>query len=312
MFSGKKILITGGAGTLGKEIIRRAHEKKSGSQITILSRDVFKHHAVKRVYPYVQSIVGDIGDAVTVYNAMAGKDIVIHAAATKVIPDSEWNSFDTIEVNVMGSLNVLQAAAYHSTPQVIGISTDKACHPANAYGSTKHLMEKLFQEFSRYGYPTRFGLVRYGNVLESNGSVIEAWKRLLSAGHPIRITDPSMTRFWISPKQAVQIILDSIEGNVPSGRVLIPKMKSLSVGKLAEYTLDGGYESETIPLRPGEKLHETLLTVEECDYAEQTDDYFVLRPMTEGMVDEPVFAPYTSDTSPELTKDELMELLKNE
>lgn len=311
MFTGQKILITGGGGTLGREIIRRASENEWDCHITIFSRDVFKHHAVRRMYPHVHSIVGDIGNAVTVYNAMAGKDIVIHAAATKVIPDSEWHSIDTFEVNVSGSVNVLQAAAYHGTPQVIGISTDKACHPANAYGSTKHLMEKAFQEFSRYGYPTRFGLVRYGNVLESNGSVIEAWKRLIVAGQPIRITDPQMTRFWISPKQAVQIILDSIAGNIPSGHILIPKMKALSVEKLAKYTLDD-YETEPIPMRPGEKLHETLLTVEECDYAKQTDDYFVLRPMTDGMVETPIFAPYTSDTAPELTEQELAELLRNE
>ena len=309
---GKQLLLTGGAGTLGTEIIRRAHEGQWGCHITIFSRDTFKHHAIKRKYPHVHSIIGDIRDSVTLYNAMAGKEIVIHGAAVKVIPDSEMNSIDTFEVNVSGSINVLQAAAYHNTPQVIGISTDKACHPANAYGSTKHLMEKAFQEFARYGYSTRFGLVRYGNVLESNGSVIEAWKKLQAQGKPIKITHPAMTRFWISPRQAVQIIVDNLSAQIPSGHILIPKMKALSVGKLAEYTLEPGYESERIPMRPGEKLHETLLTVEECDYAEQTEDYYILRPTTERMVDEPIYAPFSSDVAPELSQAELLELIRNE
>ena len=311
MLSGKKILITGGAGTLGKEIIRHAVENEWGCHITIFSRDTIKHQLIRQKYPQVHSVIGDVRDATTLYNAMSGKDIVIHAAAVKHIPVSEVNPTDTYGINVEGSTNVLNAAMLHGTPQVIGISTDKVCHAANAYGATKYLMEKAFAEYSRLGLPTRFGLVRYGNVLESTGSVIEAWKHSLERGEAIKITDPAMTRFFISPRQAVQIITDSIAANTPSGHILIPKMKALSIGKLAEYTL-GEYESERIPLRPGEKIHETLLTVEECEYAIETSEYFVLRPTTAGMVESQISEPYASNTAPELTRDELMDLLRNE
>ena len=321
MFQGKKLLITGGAGALGREIIRRATENNWGCHITIFSRDTIKHKLIQRDYPQVHSVIGDIRDAVTVYNAMTGKDIVIHAAAVKHIDVSEMNAIDTWEINVQGSENILQAAAMLNTPQVIGISTDKACHPANAYGATKYLMEKEFQEYSRLGLPTRFGLVRYGNVLESTGSVVEAWKRSVARGEPIRITDPAMTRFFISPKQAVQIITDSIEFNIPSGHILIPKMKSLSIGELADLTIgeitQDDWKWESIPVRPGEKMHETLLTLEECQYAEEIAlgiyrEYFVLRPTVEKMVENPISEPYTSENCLSLTKEELEELLANE
>lgn len=307
-----RILITGGGGALGREIIRRATENKWDCQIAIFSRDTIKHSLIRREYPQVQAIVGDIRDAATVYNAMTGKDLVIHAAAVKHIDVSEYNSMDTWEINVDGSRNILMAAAYLHTPQVIGISTDKACHPVNTYGATKMLMEKAFQEYSRLELPTRFGLVRYGNVLESTGSVVEAWKRSVARGEPLRITDPNMTRFFISLKNAVKIITDSLEFDLPSGRVLIPKMKSLSIGRLAEYVVGENYDWHPIPIRPGEKRHETLLTTEEREYAEDIGDYFALRSTTEPMVENPIFVPYTSDTAPELSKEELEELLANE
>lgn len=314
MFQGKKLLITGGAGALGREIIRRATENNWGCHITIFSRDTIKHKLIQRDYPQVHSVIGDIRDAVTVYNAMTGKDIVIHAAAVKHIDVSEYNPRDTWEINVQGSENILQAAAMLGTPQVIGISTDKSCHPANAYGATKYLMEKAFQEYARLGLPTRFGLVRYGNVLESTGSVVEAWKRSVMLGEPLRITDPEMTRFFISLKQAVQIITDSIELNIPSGHILIPKMKSLSIGELASMTVGDDYDWKKIPIRPGEKKHETLLTLEECQYAESLpiSRYYELRQTVETMVENPISEPYTSENAPRLTKEELEELLANE
>jgi UDP-N-acetylglucosamine 4,6-dehydratase/5-epimerase len=315
MLKGKRLLVTGGSGTLGKEIIRRAHEEDWGCQITIFSRDVVKHFAIMRQYPGVQSVIGDVRDETTLLNAMAGKDIVIHGAAVKHIPVSEVHSIDTWEINVQGSMNVLRAAMYHGTPEVIGISTDKACHPANAYGASKYLMEKAFQEFARIeGLPTRFGLLRYGNVLESTGSVVEAWKRAVANGEPIKMTHPDMTRFYISPHNAVQIILDSIYAEVPSGHILVPQMKSLSLLQLAEFALSGmDYEIENIPIRPGEKMHETLVTVEELDYTEAVDKYFVIRPTTSFANDTNfVTEPFTSLSAMRLTGVELEELLRNE
>lgn len=322
-----KILVTGGAGTLGRAIITRAMAEKWDCQITIFSTDAVKHARVRKNYPNVQSVIGDIRQYDTLYAAMTGKDLVIHAAAVKEIPTSEYNSIDTYQVNVEGSLNVAMAAAVLHTPDVLAISTDKACHAANAYGATKYLMEKVWQEYSRLGLPTKYHLVRYGNVIESTASVLEAWKRAVEANEPVKITKKEMTRFWLSPSQAVDYVINSLQ--FPSGDVYIPMMPALSIGKLLEYTV-GKYDNiQYIPLRPGEKIHETLLTVDEVPRAHMDwngkvrpvtrgknpqnygYDCFVLPPTT--MEISPYMVrktPYTSDTARELSKEELEELLK--
>jgi UDP-N-acetylglucosamine 4,6-dehydratase/5-epimerase len=311
---GKSILITGGAGTLGKAIIARAHRENWGSKITIFSTDPTKHLIVKKRYPDVNCVVGDIRDETTVFNAMAGKEIVIHAAAVKEIPASEYNSIDAYQINVQGSLNVANAAIMHGVEHVLGISTDKACSPANAYGATKMLMEKNFQEFAIRGFPTQFHLVRYGNVLESSASVLEHWAKAAERGEPLTITDPNMTRFWLSPNQAVDYVIESME--VPFGRIFVPRMPALSIGKLAEYMTTEGYPVKVIGLRPGEKMHETLVTVEEMKRAYHFLEFFVVEPSV-GEYHDPETTKYehghfSSDLADELTKEKLMELLKNE
>lgn len=304
-----RVLLTGGSGTLGRAIIKRANDEKWDCEITMFSRDVMKHHRIKNDYPHIHSIIGDIRDFTTLSNAMVGQDCVLHLAAVKHIPDSEFNSIDTYEINVGGSLNVCIAAMQLGTPHVLGISTDKSAHPANAYGASKYLMEKIFAEYSRLGLSTQFHLVRYGNVLESTGSVIEAWKKSVAAGQPINITDPAMTRFWLSPSQAVDLVLASLEGK--SGHIHIAKMPALSIGKLAEYVLGKDYKFRRIPLRPGEKMHETLLTIDEAPHAFIYDDHFILPPSTDEVFPYHIFEdrPYSSDVAPELTKDDLMDLL---
>lgn len=307
------VLITGGSGAMGRAIIQRAHKEKWDCKITVLSRDVMKQHKIKNLYPDVGMIVGDVRDFTTLSNAMVGKDVVLHLAAQKHIPEAEWFSIDNYETNVIGSMNVCIAAAQLGVPQVLGISTDKVCHPANAYGCSKMMMEKIFQEYARTGFETKFHLVRFGNVLESTGSVLEVWKNAVENGKPINITDPEMTRFWISPQQAVDLILLALI--IESGTILIPKMKSLSIRKLAEYSLNkafGDIEVQRVPIRPGEKLHESLLTVEECNYAAESNDFFFLHPSTSEMVEKPISAPYSSDAAPEMTQEELMKLLENE
>lgn len=304
----KSILITGGCGTLGKAILKRSVEEKWECQITVFSTDAMKHIAVKKMFPHVHSVIGDIRDATTVYNVMAGKDIVIHAAAVKHIPVSEVHSIDTYQINVEGSINIANAAIQHGVAHVIGISTDKVCHAANAYGASKFMMEKAFQEYSRLGLDTSFHLVRYGNVLESTGSVIEVWKNQVERGEPIKITNPKMTRFFISPSQAVNLVVDGLK--LTGGMILIPKMKSLSIEKLAEYTVGKDVPFEIVPMRPGEKIHETLLTVEETEFATETLNYIFLR-QTTGERNDPEDSPlpYSSDIAPELTKEELEDLL---
>lgn len=302
------LFVTGGAGTLGRAIAARRKKDGWTGRFTAYSRHTHILEQLKRDHPDVNIVQGDIRDPVTLYNAMVGHDVVIHAGAVKVIPVSEEQSIDTIQVNVVGSMNVCAMAVRAGIKDVVGISTDKACHPANAYGAAKYLMEKTFQEYSRtLFWDTKFHLVRYGNVLESNGSVVEAWRRSLGRGEPIKITNPNMTRFWISPAQAVNYVIDAL--NYESGCIYIPKMKALSIGKLAEYTV-GECKIERVPLRAGEKIHETLLTMEEGWYALAEGKFFLLYPTTHkkfGCAKE----PYTSQYADELTRDELAEMLAN-
>lgn len=177
------------------------------------------------------------------------------------------------------------------------------------------MMEKAWQEYARLGLDTSFHLVRYGNVLESTGSVIEVWKNQIAKREPIRVTDPLMTRFFISPSQAVDLVLNGLK--LESGMILIPKMKSLSIGMLAQYTVNPEFGTELIPMRPGEKMHEELLTLEEGDFVTESDEYFFLRPTTSqrNVVNETeIYRPfkYSSDIAPELTKEELEVLLADE
>lgn len=309
LLEGKSVILTGGSGTLGRAIAERRKKEGWGGKFTVYSTDNHKHNLMRKLYPDINFVQGDIRNPETLYNAMVGHDICLHLAAVKVIPDSEYYSLDTIDVNINGSYNVCVQAMNAGIKQVLGISTDKSSHPANAYGATKYLMEKIFQEYSRTVSETKFNLVRYGNVLESTGSVIESWKNSIERGQPIQITSPNMTRFWISPNQAVDLVLRALE--CESGEILIPIMKSLSIGKLAEYTL-GEYKSVELPIRPGEKMHETLLAIEETQHARKTESnrFYILQPTT-GQKTDSVLLPFSSDVAVRLTKDELMELLQD-
>ena len=306
MLRTSNILVTGGAGTLGRAIAERRRREGWTGKLTVYSTDDHKHQLMRRFYPDIQYVQGDIRNPDTLYNAMCGHEVVIHAAAVKVIPTSEYWSIDTFDVNVNGSLNVCIQAMRANVKHVLGISTDKACHPANAYGCTKMMMEKAFQEFSRTETETHFHLVRYGNVLESNGSVIEAWHKAIERGEKIKVTDPNMTRFWLSPQQAVDLVILAMK--LESGLILIPKMPSLSIGRLAEYTACDQKDWQRIPMRPGEKMHEELLTIEETEYAVESNDFFFLRPSTAEKVANPP-DPFSSDVAQELTEQELGVLL---
>lgn len=310
------IFITGGAGSLGRAIARKRKEEGWKGKFTVYSRDTFKHERMRRMFPDVNFVQGDILSPTLLYNAMVGHDIVIHAAACKVIPTSEYQSIDTFDINVTGSLNVCEQALRAGIQHVLGISTDKACHPANAYGASKYMMEKVFQEYSRLPWGasvanTEFHLVRYGNVLESTGSVIEAWKSSIAHSQPIKMTDPDMTRFWLSPAQAAGYAIRALE--MPSGSVFVPRMPALSIGKLAAYTIGSGpdFGVERISLRPGEKMHETLVTVEETKLAGMQADYYLLVPTTHELRGNILKDAYSSDIAPELTRDELVALLND-
>lgn len=308
MYKTANIFVTGGAGCLGRAIARKREEEGWTGKLTVYSRDTFKHERMRRMYPDVNFIQGDILSPELLYNAMVGHDIVIHAAACKVIPTSEYQSMDTFAVNVEGSINVCSQAIRAGIKHVLGISTDKACHPANAYGASKMMMEKAFQEYARMPIDTQFHLIRYGNVLESTGSVVEVWKNAIKQGDVVKITDPEMTRFWLSPRQAADYAILAL--SFENGEIFIPMIPALSVGNLAYYILGDLKSWEKVPLRPGEKKHETLLTYEEQWYARSEKGYYILSSSTSEKINYP-HGVYTSSTVREMEREELMKLLED-
>jgi UDP-N-acetylglucosamine 4,6-dehydratase len=298
------ILITGGTGTLGRAIVARAMTYTWDCTLTILSRDELKQYEMRRQYPACRYVLGDVQDGETLARIFAGHDLVIHAAAQKHIPEGEANPWQTLQTNVLGSAGVLWAAARANVKEVILVSTDKVCHPVNVYGASKLLMERLAQEFtgSGFGRFVKVEMLRYGNVLGSNGSVLQLWEKQKRGGQAIKITDPDMTRFWITEAQAVDFLLAS--RHVRSGNVYVPKIKSLSMGQLKQ-ALYPDAAQEVVGLRPGEKMHEELLTEEECPYASEYADHFELYPVSQRPMIPGAKQNYTSANCARLTEAEI-------
>lgn len=264
------VLVTGGAGFLARAIYRRANIEHWPVRFTCLSRDDAKHAALQRRYPSIETVVGDVGlmSVEHMTALMRGFDTVIHAAAWKYVDRGEHEARAVTETNVIGSMKVAEAAMRARVRRVLGISTDKAVAPVNNYGATKFLMERLFQQ-AAFQSDTDFTLVRYGNVLGSTGSVAPMFMQWAIEGRPIRLTDPSMTRFWMSPDEAVDTVLAGLDA--PNGTVTIPACRSMSMHDMALMAL--GYNAhqelptdgrvEIIGVRPGEKRHEALVQRQE-------------------------------------------------
>lgn len=258
MITNHNIFITGGTGTLGKAIIKRYYKDNS---ITVLSRDVSKQDALLREYPKVKMISGDVSDLNTFMSSMAGHDLVIHAAAFKYVVEGERDTTHMINTNVIGSMAVIEAAIYNKVKRVIGISTDKACYPINAYGNSKALMERLFIEAALKSSQVEFSLVRYGNVIGSTGSVVNVWQKMVEKQGYIEATDPNMTRFFMTVDDAVDLI--ELGTKTPNGTIAVPmKIRSLGMGQFKEFVMPD-VRVEYKGIRGGEKLHETLVTFEE-------------------------------------------------
>lgn len=255
-----RILITGGAGTLGRAIVRRAKAERWDCDITIYSRDPLKHQHMKREYPGVRFVLGDIQDYDALYRTATGMDVILHLAAQKHIPEAESNSIDCLQTNINGSINVATAALQAGIKRVVATSTDKVARPINCYGVSKKAMEYVFAEFNRMGLTT-FHLCRYGNVLGSNGSVLRVWREQLERDGYVTATDPDMTRFWITEDEAVDLVLAAY--NAPAGTTVIPLAPALDMRRFAEYTMPEGTQFRYAGLRPGEKMHEELFTAEE-------------------------------------------------
>jgi FlaA1/EpsC-like NDP-sugar epimerase len=264
-----RVLITGGTGFLARAFYTRAEAEGWDATFTCLSRDDSKQAMIAKRWPNVRTIRADVAGGVeTLATAFAGHDIVIHAAAAKYVDRSEFAAFDTTRVNVEGSRDVAHAARIAGVSQVVGISTDKACEPANVYGMSKAIMERLFLEAD--GWPSRhgwgdgvaFSVVRYGNVIGSTGSIVPIFQRQIEELGQVTITDPKMTRFWMSTDEAIDLVCHSLEHR---GVITLPKPRSLKLGDVVDSLIRGtGASIERIGIRPGEKMHETLISEQEA------------------------------------------------
>lgn len=290
------VLITGGSGTLGRAIVRTAEAEGWDARFTIYSRSELRQAEMRGQYGDCRYILGDVRDYERLVAAFAGHDLVIHAAAMKRIPEAELHPTECYATNVTGSANVARAATHAGVARVVGISTDKACRAVTAYGASKLAMEKLFQAQS--DTPTRFTLVRYGNVIGSNGSVIPLWRQQLAEGRPLTITSAQMTRFWMTERDAVDMV-DRATSEA-HGSIVVPKMRSLAVIDMARYVF-GDVEMVETGLRSCEKLHEDLVAPDE--HALNRGGVFSLTPGPgTGQT-------YTSYVAPRIPRDDFLAML---
>lgn len=290
------ILITGGSGTLGHAIIRTALAEKWDATFTIYSRSELRQAEMRGRYPQLRYILGDVRDYDRLAAAVAGHDLVIHAAAVKRIPEAEQQPANCIETNVLGSANVVRACLAGGVARCIGISTDKACAALTVYGASKRMLEGLFQA-APHG-ATTFTLVRYGNVVASNGSVIPLWRQQSAEGRPLTITDRRMTRFWMGERDAVRTIEHA--ARLDAGTIYVPKMGALGIEQMAQFIAPGCDLIET-GLRSTEKLHEDL--IHPFESAIELDAGFYLGQHLPGGI------TYTSQTAPRLTRDQFLAML---
>jgi UDP-N-acetylglucosamine 4,6-dehydratase len=299
-----RIFVTGGAGFLGRALLRDARTRHPDWRFTIYSRDEGKHAPVRAEFPEHDYVLGDVRDLDRLSTAITGHDVVIHAAAFKYVPQAETQVGQAVAANITGSENVATAAMRARVERVIGISTDKACRAINVYGLTKRVMERLFQEADAVG-ATHFTTVRYGNVIGSTGSVIPFFLRQAKEGR-ITLTNPDMTRFWLSVGRAVELIRRAMRGTGDggTGTIIVPRLAATDMVTVARAcALVAGVAQpkfETIGHRHGEKVHEDLLAPEEVAYADwdSMDRIMHLYSPTAGTTDEATRPPglYTSAT----------------
>jgi UDP-N-acetylglucosamine 4,6-dehydratase len=276
----KVILVTGGTGSFGKKFIEIALKDLHPAKLIVFSRDELKQHEM-RVSGYndisLRYFIGDVRDVDRLRRAMHGVDIVVHAAALKQVPACEYNPMEAIKTNILGSSNVVDAALDTGVKKVLALSTDKAVNPVNLYGATKLAAEKLFVQSNAYagGMSTRFSCVRYGNVVGSRGSVIPIFLQQRASGK-LTITDERMTRFWLTLEQGVRFVIRCIE-QMHGGEVFVPKIPSTHIVDLAR-TIAPEAQLEVTGIRPGEKLHEVLVSEDEARTTIELEDMFVVQP----------------------------------
>jgi UDP-N-acetylglucosamine 4,6-dehydratase/5-epimerase len=304
---GASVLITGGTGSLGKSLVEYLLRETKVRRIAIFSRDELKQQHLRIQFhddPRLRWFLGDVRDLDRLKRAFHGVDYVIHAAALKQVDTGEYNPMEFVKTNVLGSQNVIDASIDAGVKRVVALSTDKASSPINLYGATKLTADKLFVAANNYSfaYGTTFSVVRYGNVMGSRGSVIPFFQEIASQGKPLPITDLRMTRFWISIESAVKFVMDSLE-IMTGGELYVPKIPSMKITDLARAVAPNS-KIEEIGMRPGEKLHEEMISADDSRRTVILDNRYVVTPvvaewgyaqpkgkkMPEGL-------PYRSDTN---------------
>jgi UDP-N-acetylglucosamine 4,6-dehydratase/5-epimerase len=318
ILDGKAVLITGGTGSFGKQFVRTT--LASGARrIIVFSRDELKQSEMQQSLPdepRLRFFIGDVRDYQRLYRAFHDVDIVVHAAALKQVPAAEYNPFEAVKTNVHGAQNVIEAAIEQGVERVIALSTDKACSPINLYGATKLVSDKLFVAGNAYagGTRTRFAVVRYGNVVGSRGSVVPHFKQLAPT-RVLPITDDRMTRFWITLEQGVRFVIQCLP-RMHGGELFVPKIPSMKVVDLAN-AIAPDAQLQTVGIRPGEKLHEEMISAADSRRTVDMGEYYVIQPEMEWWPDQqlsgdpvPSGFSYASDTNDRwLTVDELRQMV---
>jgi FlaA1/EpsC-like NDP-sugar epimerase len=330
---GKRILVTGGTGSLGQAVVRRLLSGEMGrpAKVVVFSRDEAKQHYMRLsylnrraatdeiIYDNFQELlsfrIGDVRDYPSVLQAVSESDVILHAAALKQVPTCEYFPFEAVQTNIIGPQNIVRAVRESDTPVelVVGISTDKACKPINVMGMTKAIQERVLVQANMDCPETRFVCVRYGNVLASRGSVVPLFLDQIARGGPVTITLREMTRFLLPLDQAVDTVLAAADGALP-GEIYVPKAPAARVVDLAEVLIDG----QDVPviytgIRPGEKVHEIMVSEEECHRTIERGRYYVVRPMLPELAlaasEHPALTEEYSSSNVTLDRDGLRELL---
>lgn len=279
-WKGKVVLVTGGTGSFGTKFTELMLKKYKPKKLIIFSRDEFKQWNMSQKFnddPRLRFFIGDVREKERLERAFHGVDIVVHAAALKQIPACEYNPIEAVKTNIFGAENVINAAIDQGVEKVVAMSTDKAVNPVNLYGATKLAADKLFVSGNAYAgsQKTRFSVVRYGNVLGSRGSVVPLFEKMRETGE-VTITDKRMTRFWITLEQGVEFVISCFD-MMSGGEIFVPKIPSMKITELAD-AIAPGCKHKIIGIRPGEKLHEVLISEDEARNTVEIKDRFVVMP----------------------------------
>ena len=281
MLNNRSIPVTGGTGSFGKKFISRIFQQYKPKDVIVYSRDELKQFEMRELFPTekfpIRYFIGDVRDRDRLYRITHNVDYIVHAAALKQVPTAEFNPFETVKTNILGAQNVIEAALENDVKKVVALSTDKACNPINLYGATKLASDKMFAAANHWqgSHHTTFAVVRYGNVVGSRGSVVPFFLKKKEEG-VLPITDERMTRFWITLGQSVQFVLDSLK-RMKGGELFVPKIPSMNIVDLAK-AIAPEAKTEIIGIRPGEKIHEVMISSDDAINTLEFDTYFVIQP----------------------------------